>query len=167
MSKTGIFYGSLTGTTKKIAEKLGAILGVKPEDINNVADTSPSKVGNYDNLVLGTSTWGKGALEKDWLNFIAGVEELDLKGKTISLFGCGDETMEGTFCAGVGELYKRLQKTDAEFIGDYDTIGYEVGESPALIDGKAVGLLLDEVNHPEATPLRLAGWVNQIEKEFK
>ena len=71
----------------------------------------PSKVGGYDVLVLGTSTWGDGDLEDDWFDFLAGLESLDLAGKKIALFGCGDETMDDTFCSGVGELYERLQPT--------------------------------------------------------
>lgn len=162
MKKTAIFYGSLTGTTKDIAHKIGNLLGIEDKDIYDVAQTAPSVVADYDNLILGSSTWGDGELEEDWYDFIAGLEVLDLKGKKIALFGCGDETMGSTFCAAVGELYNRLQKTGAEFTGDYDIAGYDVSETPAMIGGKIVGLLIDEVNHPELTPRRLAGWTAEL-----
>lgn len=57
---------------------------------------------------MGSSTWGDGELEDDWYDFIAGVEVLDLKGKKVALFGCGDESMTDTFCNAVGELHDRL-----------------------------------------------------------
>ena len=166
MRKIGIFYGSATGTTADVAKRIAALLGVDDSDVHDVADTAPSKVGGYDVLVLGTNTWGDGDLEDDWFDFLAGLESLDLAGKKIALFGCGDETMDDTFCSGVGELYERLQPTGATFIAPYDTIGYTFAHSKAKPNDslEAVGLLLDEVNHPELTAARLAGWTALISK---
>lgn len=164
MKKTGIFYGSSTGTTKEIARRIGKILGIADADIHNVADSAPDAVADYDVLIMGTSTWGSGDLQSDWYDFLAGVQSLDLRGKKIALFGCGDETMSNTFCDGVGELYDRLSQTGAEFIGAYDTDGYKFESSTAVKEengGKAVGLLIDEVNHPEMTDFRLRSWIGE------
>ncbi|MDE6282692.1 MAG: flavodoxin [Muribaculaceae bacterium] len=166
MKKYGIFYGSATGTTEKIARRIGELLGVDSADIMDVASVAPYKVGEYEVLILGTSTWGSGNLEDDWYDYIAGLEELELKGKKIALFGCGDETMADTFCSAVGELHDRLIKTDAEFIAPYDTIGYTFEHSAAKPDDalEAYGLLLDEVNHPELTETRLRGWTSLVKE---
>lgn len=167
MKKIGIFYGSATGTTEKTARRIGNLLGVSDEHIFNVANTAPSKSGDYELLILGTSTWGNGNLEDDWYDFLAGLEELDLRGKEIALFGCGDETMRDTFCSGVGELYNRLVNTGAQFIAPYDTIGYNFDHSAAKPEDalEAYGLLLDDVNHPELTETRLRGWTNLIKQQ--
>lgn len=164
MKKIGIFYGSATGTTEKIAKRIGELLGVSPDDILDVASTAPSKVGDYDLLVLGSSTWGAGDLEDDWYDFLDGLEALDLAGKEIALFGCGDETMSDTFCSAVGEIHDRLHNSGATFIAPYDTIGYTFDHSAAKPDDalEAYGLLLDEVNHPELTETRLRGWVELL-----
>lgn len=162
MKKVGIFYGSTTGTTEAVAFKIAKLMGMADGDVHDVASSTPSQLGDYDLLILGTSTWGSGEIEEDWLDFLDGAEELSLKGKKIALFGCGDETMTDTFCNGVGELYSRLKPTGAEFVGRYDTIGYSYARSAAEIDGEIVGLLLDEVNHPELTDLRLRGWTTQL-----
>lgn len=162
MQKTGIFYGSTTGTTAAIAADIARKLGVNEADVHNVSETSPDAFGKYDVLILGTSTWGSGDLQEDWYDFISGIEVLDLKRKKIALFGCGDETMSDTFCNAVGTLYDRLQPTGATFIAPYDTVGYSFNSSSAVRDGIGVGLLLDEVNHPEATGIRLQGWINEI-----
>lgn len=61
--KTGIFYGSATGTTAHIAEKIGKLLNVDSADIHDVANTVPSEVGKYDVLIMGSSTWGDGELK--------------------------------------------------------------------------------------------------------
>ncbi|MDE6651418.1 MAG: flavodoxin [Paramuribaculum sp.] len=166
MKKIGIFYGSSTGTTKSVAERIGTTLGISKEDVFDVANVSPSKLADYDVLLLGTSTWGSGELEDDWYDFIAGVEEMYLKDKTIALFGCGDENMSDTFCDGVGILYDRLQKTDAKFIGAFNTEGYEFSNSEAVKNGSAVGLLLDEVNKPSLSDKRIAEWSELLKSEF-
>lgn len=162
MKKFGIFYGSTTGTTENVASRIAKIMGIADEDVRNVAETAPSALADYDTLILGTSTWGSGELQEDWYDFIDGAASLTLKGKRIALFGCGDETMTDTFCNAVGTLYDRLLPTGAEFIGQFDTEGYKYDESSAVRDGEAVGLLLDEVNHPELTDFRLRQWVGEI-----
>lgn len=166
MKKIGIFYGSTTGTTKAVAEEIGKIMNVDAADIYDVADAAPSTVGDYDLLLLGTSTWGSGELQDDWYDFIAGLEVLDFKGKKIALFGCGDESMSDTFCNAVGELYRRLQSTGAEFIGFYPATCYSFDSSSAVSEGIGVGLLLDNVNRPELSADRIKGWVEELYKNI-
>lgn len=164
MKKIGIFYGSATGTTEKVARRIAVLLSVPEEDIHDVSATAPSAVGPYDILVMGSSTWGSGEMETAWYDFTDALEVLDLRGKKAALFGCGDQTMEDTFCSAVGELYDRLRPTGIEFIAPYDTIGYSFEHSKAVPENAvdAVGLLLDEVNLPELTETRLRGWTTLV-----
>lgn len=165
MKKIGIFYGSTTGTTKDVAERLAKLLNVAAEDVHDVAEAAPSDVAPYDLLVLGTSTWGSGELQDSWQDYIAGMEELDLRGRKIAIFGCGDESMSSTFCDAVGTLHDRLKDTGAEFVGAFPDGVYTFDSSTADHDGGvAVGLLLDETNHPELTDGRLAEWASLIVK---
>ncbi|MDE6264578.1 MAG: flavodoxin [Paramuribaculum sp.] len=166
MKKIGIFYGSTTGTTKEVAEKIAKALGVAPEDVNNVDGTAPSKVADYDVLVLGSSTWGSGELQDNWYDFIEGIESLYLGGKDIAIFGCGDENMADTFCNAVGIIYNRLQSTGANFIGAYNTAGYDFSESEAVKDGVAVGLLIDNTNHPDLTDKKVNEWCAEIKSQI-
>lgn len=167
MKKIGIFYGSSTGATEDVAHRLAKLLNISEDNVFDVAKAKPSDVAPYDLLLLGSSTWGSGDLQDDWYDFLAGLEELDLKGKYIALFGCGDETMSDTFNGAIGIIYEKLQKTGATFIGSYEASEYTFDESPAFIDGQFVGLLLDEVNHSDITDERLKGWVEKLEKEIK
>lgn len=164
MKKYGIIYGSLTGTTADVARRIGAALDVDIDDIMNVKDVAPSQLANYETLVIGTSTWGAGEIESDWYDLLDGIEAVDLKGKKIAVFGCGDETMTDTFCNGVGELYQRLGNTGATFIAPFSADCYHFNETAAKINGEIVGLLLDEVNHPELTPERIVAWTDLIKK---
>lgn len=166
MSKIGIFYGSATGETKEVAHEIAKAMGVSETDIHNVAESAPSDVASYDVLLLGSSTWGSGDLEEDWYDFIDGLEALDLKNKIVALFGCGDETMSDTFGGALGVIYDRLQKTGAWFIGSYPADVYHFHHSPAEKEGRIVGLLIDNVNHPELTVGRVDGWTTQLKGEL-
>ena len=155
MEKIGIFYGSTTGITESVAYRLAELMHVKKEDIHDVARSKPSEIRQYELLLLGSSTWGSGDLQDDWYDFLDGIETLDLKDKTIALFGCGDQSMSDTFCNAVGTIYHRLQKTGATFYGAFEAGDYTFDKSTAFINGKFIGLLIDDVNEPEKTENRL------------
>ena len=167
MKKFGIFFGSSTGTTEEIAHKIAGLLNIDSADVHNVATTAPDAVADYEVLLLGSSTWGSGELQDDWYDFLTGLEALDLKGKKIAIFGLGDESMSDTFCNAVGIIHKSLQPTGATFIGRYPDSVYHFEESEANENGEGLGLLLDEVNHPELTDERLKGWVAELEAQTK
>lgn len=162
MKKIGIYYGSATGTTAGIAKKIAELLNVADADLHDVASTSPSTLGDYDVLVLGSSTWGDGELEDDWYDFADGSKALDLKGKKIALFGCGDETMSDTFCDAVGRLYEVYEPTGAKFIGRFNADGYNFEHSLAADGDEMRGLVLDETNRPDLTDKRLQEWTSLI-----
>lgn len=163
MAKIGIFYGSSTGVTAEVAREIAKALNVTDADVHDVAKSKPSDLGNYDILVLGSSTWGDGDIEHEWYDFLDGARALDLKGKKIAIFGCGDETMADTFCNAVGILYKEMKKTGAEMIAPFDAVGYNFNHSEAALGNHTyAGLMLDQVNHPQLTPGRIAEWVKEI-----
>lgn len=166
MKNTVIIYGSTTGTTENVAHKLAKLMGVDEKDVVDVKNIAPSQLGNYDNIIAGSSTWGSGELQDDWFDFVDGLKALDLPGKKVAIFGCGDETMGDTFCGAVATLYEAFKSTGATMVGAFDIVGYDVTSTPAEIDGTIVGLLLDEVNHPEATDLRLRKWAQLVADEF-
>ncbi len=152
MDKIGIFYGSTTGNTAEVAKMIAEQLGVADADVHDVAETAPSAVAPYSLIILGSSTWGDGDLQDDFSDFLDGLAAVDLKGKRVAIFGCGDESMTDTFCNAVGTIYKRMQPTD----------GYEFNHSDAVVDGKAEGLLIDQVNHPEITAERVKEWCAEL-----
>lgn len=163
MKPTGIFFGTATGQTREVALKIAKTLGIPAADVHDVTTTAPSEVGKYTNLILGSSTWGDGDLEDGWADFIDGLQAMDLKGKKIALFGCGDTTMRETFCNAVGILHDRLAGTGAMFIGEaFPTTGYDFASSRAVKGGVAYGLLLDNVNHENLTDGRIAQWCEML-----
>lgn len=164
MKKYVIIYGSATGVTADVATRIGEALGVDKQDVVDVAKISPDIVRDYEFLILGTSTWGDGEIEEDWYDMLAALEVMSLKDKKVALFGCGDENMTDTFCNGVGELYNRLKATGAQFVGAYNADCYDFNSSSAVVDGKPVGLLLDQVNKSAFSDERIKEWAEIVKK---
>lgn len=165
MNKTLIIYGSSTGTCEDLASRIAEKLGV--EDVIDVAKLEAGKVADYQNLILGTSTWGAGELQDDWYDGLNTLKAEDLNGKTIALFGCGDSESYGdTFCGGMAELYNGLQDKGVKFVGAVSTDGYTFDDSESVVDGKFVGLALDEVNESDKTDERIDAWVEAIKPEL-
>lgn len=167
MKKTCIIYGSSTGTCQGIADKIAAKLGVDSADVFDVANISADTVASYDNLLLGTSTWGAGELQDDWYDGLETLKSAGLSGKTIALFGCGDcESYSDTFCGAMGEIYEGLKGSGATFVGQVSADGYTYDDSAAVVDGKFVGLALDDVNEDDKTDERIDAWADSIKESL-
>lgn len=162
--KTGIFYGSTTGTTESVAKRIGAALGVDEKNVVNVKKASPASAADYDVIILGCSTWGSGDMQSDMHDFLDGVQALDLRGKKVAFFGCGNEKMSKTFCNGVGYMYDMMKDTHATFIGAYPAELYSFESSKAVRDGMAVGLLIDDTNHTDLTGPRIKQWADVLKE---
>ena len=165
MKKTVIIFGTSTGTCEDLAGRIGAKLGV--DNIINVTDLNDSVIADNDNLILGTSTWGAGELQDDWYDGIKVIQGANRSGKTVALFGCGDsESYPDTFVGGMAELYNAAKNAGANIIGAVSTDGYTFDESEAVVDGKFVGLALDEVNEDDKTDERINAWVEEIKQNL-
>lgn len=164
MNTTIVIYGSSTGTCEAIAEKIASKLGCEAV---NVQELTKDIIDNHQNLILGTSTWGAGELQDDWYDGLKPLNESDLSGKVIAFFGCGDcESYSDTFVGGMGELYNGIKDSGAHFIGSVDTDGYTYDDSEAVIDGRFIGLPLDEINEEDKTDSRIEEWLSAISAEL-
>ncbi len=160
MNATIVIYGSSTGTCEAIAEKIASKLGCEAV---NVQDLTAEVISNNKNLILGTSTWGAGEVQDDWYDGLKILQGSDLSGKTVAFFGCGDSaSYSDTFVGGIGELYNGIKDSGAKFIGSVDTSGYTFDDSEAVIDGRFIGLPLDDINEDDQTDGRIETWVAAI-----
>lgn len=159
MKKTVIFYGSTTGTCEDLANRLAGELGVEAK---SAAEFSADAAG-YDVLVLGTSTWGEGEVQDDWYGALDTLKSLNLAGKTVALFGCGDSSSyPDSFCGGMKALYDAAVEAGATVLEGPSADGYSFSSSEAVVDGKFVGVALDELNEPEKTDERLAPMIEAV-----
>ncbi len=90
--KVLIVFGSSKGRTGRIAEILSDALtgnGLTPV-LKNVFEARPEELLEYRYIVLGSSTYGQGDLQQDFLDFERGMDDLDLTGIKAAVFGSGN-----------------------------------------------------------------------------
>lgn len=163
MSKIGLFYDTDTGTTRKVAKQIRKLLGEDTVSLCNVVKATPEDFARYDALILGTPTLGDGELPENWEAFLPQLQDMDLSGKTVALFGLGDQVGYGhEFVDALGILWEAVSDCGATVVGEWPTGDYSYSQSRAEVDGVFVGLVLDNDNESDRTPERLAGWLAQV-----
>lgn len=176
MAKIGLFFGTDTGKTRKVAKmikkKFDDELMAKPVNVNKA---TAEEIAGYDYLILGTPTLGEGLLpglsadceNESWEEFLATIEDVDFSGKTVAIYGLGDQVGYGhEFQDAMLEIYEFFSEKGAKIVGAWPTEGYEFEHSEAIVDGKFVGLALDLDNQQNLTEERLDVWLKQIAPDF-
>ncbi|MGA2822829.1 MAG: flavodoxin [Bacteroidales bacterium] len=167
MANIGIFYGSTTGNTEKVANFIRQAFGEENADVYNVDITDLADVQKYPNLIFGVSTWGVSDLQDDFEDFMEILEQVDFSGKKVAIFGLGDQsTYTDSFVDAMGILYKRLKKKGVKIVGFVPRTGYSFNASLALVKDKLAGLAIDEEFESQLTGQRVADWVGNLKKEF-
>lgn len=165
MAKIGIFYGSTEGNTENVAEMIAGSLG--DADLHDVDSSSAEDVQQYDQLIFGCPTWEIGELQEDWETFIDVLDDVDFSGKKVAYFGLGDaQGYPDTFVDALGIIHERLKDKGASFVGFWPTDEYEYDASKGEINGKFLGLVIDEDNEPDLTEDRVKRWTDQLKNEF-
>lgn len=162
MKKIGIFYGSSTGVTAEIAQKIAKKVGAEAH-MYDVANASAEEALAYDLLLLGSSTWGVGDLQDDWEGFLPNLQRQNLAGKEVALFGTGDQdSYPDSFCEALFLIKEALSSNGVSFVGAYAPEGYTYDATRAEEDGKLIGLAIDEVNQDDLTDERIDLWLKAI-----
>lgn len=165
--KTGIFYGSDTGDTEDVAKIMASIIGVDEVDLCDIGEASVEDFDKYERIIIGLSTWYDGELQSDWEYFFPNLDDIDFTGKTVAIFGLGDQEGYGTwFVDGIGIVYDKIMEKGAKVVGEWATDGYDFDESKAVKNGKFVGLAIDEDNQTHQTEERVNKWLKQISGDF-
>lgn len=167
MKKTGLFYGVSTKKTALIGKEIQEAFGDDKADIVAVEEAGKKEFENYDNLIVGASTWFDGELPSYWDELLPELDSLKMKGKKVAIFGLGDQDgYPENFVDGIGLLAEFFESAGAQVVGFTSPEGYTFEGSRALRDGKFLGLALDQENQSDKTPARIAAWVKQLKKEF-
>ena len=171
MANIGIFFGTDTGRTRKVAKMIAKRLGDLAADPVNVNKTTPDDFLAFDALIIGTPTLGEGELpglecgaqNESWAEFLPQLDGADMTGKVVAIFGLGDQDTYGNeFCDAMIELYDCVTACGATVVGAWPTDGYTFQNSQAVVDDQFVGLALDLDNQADQTDARLDAWLPQV-----
>ena len=162
MATVNVVFGSTTGETERYANIIAEALGVTAVAVGDAdLDTYGADV-----LLLGSSTWGYGDLQDDWAAGIDLLDAVDLAGKKVGLFGCGDSIgFADTFANALGTLADKVTERGGTLIGAIEPPAAYPTESMACRDGKFIGLALDSTNEADLADELTAAWIDQIKAE--
>jgi len=166
-----LFYGSDTHKTHEVVQStilpLLRLEGVEVQD-KVIPELTDEDWIEHDMFILGVPTWYYGELQSDWEAYFDHFKTLDFTGKTVALFGLGDQWgYDEWFIDGVGILAEVLLENGAELICPWPAEGYDFQKSRALKnEGEFYGLALDEDNQYELTKSRCELWVPQVVAAF-
>lgn len=176
MARIGLFFGTNTGKTRKVAKMIKKRFDDDTmADPLNVNKATAAEVAQYQYLILGTPTLGDGELpglsadceNESWEEFLPQLQGVDFTGKTVALYGLGDQVgYADEYVDAMKELYDFVVERGAKVVGAWPTEGYEFEHSEAVVDGKFVGLALDLDNQSNLTEQRLAAWLQIIAPDF-
>jgi flavodoxin I len=166
MDKIGLIYSFNTRKTTQAAEKIAQEFGNSIEKVNAETLTEEQFL-SYRHLVLGVPTWFDGELPNYWDEFVPSLDKIDLKGKSIAIFGNGDQKgYPENFVDGIGIMAKMLENRGAKIVGFTPHKGYDFETSQAVRDDKFIGLALDFENQSSQVATKIRKWVEQLKKEF-
>lgn len=175
MAKIGIFFGTDTGRTRLIAKQIAKKLGDLADAPVNIGRTTLADFLAYDSLIVGSPTLSDGMLpgescglsQPSWEEFVPQLAEVDLTGKTIAIFGLGDQKKyPNEFVDAIGLLHDAFADSGARVVGRWPTEGYDFAASKAVDGDEFLGLALDQHHQPVLTEQRIDAWLEQIKPEL-
>jgi flavodoxin I len=176
MSRIGLFFASSTGNTRRIAKFIKKRYNDETmADALNVNKASPELIASFSHLIFGTSTLGGGQLPGlstdcmggGWEEFLPKLKDVDFTGKTVALFGLGDQDKyPDEFVDAMGEIYQFVVARGAIVVGAWPADDYNFIQSKALVEDQFIGLVLDQENQKNLTDARLDTWLKLIAPEF-
>jgi flavodoxin long chain len=167
--KIGLFFGSDEGNTESVAYRIQSRFEEDEIDVRDIADVTQLDFDDYQLMILGIPTWDFGQIQSDWEEFWDDLLKIDFTGKTVALFGLGDQFGYGDyFLDAMGMLNDVLINNGAKIIGHWSAEGYEFDASKAYDkeNNQFVGLALDEDQQEELTDIRIKQWCEQIKASF-
>ena len=167
MNKTAIIYSFNTRKTGKVAERIRDAFGEDQVEMVNAEEVTGDQFMGFDRIIMGVATWFDGELPNYWDEFLPDLEDLDLTGKKIALFGLGDQKgYPENFLDGVGIMAGILEQLGATLVGFTPVEGYEFESSLAQRGDRFTGLAIDYENQGSMNKERVEAWVEKLKKEF-
>ncbi|WP_024850869.1 flavodoxin FldA [Hydrogenovibrio kuenenii] len=169
MAQVGLFYGTDTGNTERVADMIKDKIGADIVDVYDIASASAADFAKYDKIILGQPTWYYGELQSSWDDFWDEFKGIDFTDKQVACFGLGDQADYAEyFLDAMGLMHDIALENGSIPVGYWSTDGYQFDESKAVTeDGEFfVGLAIDEDQQPEMTAERVDQWVDQVKEEM-
>jgi flavodoxin I len=171
-NKIAVLYGPVGGNTERVAKLIVKKIGSENCVLIPVKDASVATFEGYKSFIIGgstigTHTWSHKNSSSDWDKFMPLFKQIDFSGKKVAIFGLGDQlAYTNNFVDDMRTLYDVLIENGASILGQTSTDDYEFNESAAVVNGKFVGLPLNEDHEEELSEGRIEGWIKSFINQF-
>ncbi|MBQ9407470.1 MAG: flavodoxin [Desulfovibrio sp.] len=145
MSKVLIIYGSSTGNTESIAQKIGELIAAAGHeaDVKNAADVNADNLTEgYDATLFGCSAWGEEELEMqdDFLPLFEAFDKAGLSGHKVAAFASGDQAYPH-FCGAVDAIEERAKELGATVIAEGLKMEGDASNDPGAVSAFAQDII--------------------------
>lgn len=143
MKKATIIFGSTTGNTEIVADKIAENLAGYETQVVYVTDAKDDAlVQGADLVIYGCSTMGLGELQEDFQPYYDNrMTAALLKGKDVAVFGLGDkENYEDYFCWSADLLSKKVKECGANLVCEPLKVDGEPDDNEEAVVAWAKGL---------------------------
>ncbi|MBQ4200054.1 MAG: flavodoxin domain-containing protein [Kiritimatiellae bacterium] len=138
MDQIHVIYGSTTGMTEAVADKIAKALDAQAFNIG----AGDAAAFDAELLVLGSSTWGVGDLQDDWAAKLDEVKR-NFASKKVAVFGLGDSIgFADSYCVAAETIANAAKAAGATLVGEI--------------------LKIDDTNEADQTDGKIAAWVETI-----
>jgi flavodoxin I len=163
----GLLYATQTGNTETVAGYIAEAAGLEAAD---VGDYAAEDLTEFDGLIVGCPTWNTDADEyrsgTAWDDVIDDIKGTDLSGKTVAVFGVGDQEGYGdNYTDGIEELHETFAAAGAKMVGYVSTDSYNHSSSKSVRGDKFLGCPFDEDNQSDMSEERASAWIAQLKSE--
>ena len=122
MIRTGIFYASISGRTGKVADAIARHLSQGTIDVVNLRSRPGIDFGQYEFLIFGSGTYGKGNMHHLWERL--GTHPPDIGGIPVAVFAIGDRRHHAdTFAGAVHHLAAFAELAGGNLVGRCEDTG--------------------------------------------
>lgn len=175
MSKIALLYAPKGGSVEQAAQKLYKNYKGVNMDMIEISGFNVSHLADYDHFIMGCSTvgaekWQDAEADNEWDALFYSLKEknVSLKGKKVAIFGLGNQILyPDHFVDAMIYLKNKSEALGAEVIGEWPNEGFDFTNSDSIVDGKFVGLPLDEDNEAEKSDERINAWLKIITKHMQ
>ncbi len=171
-NKVAILYGPIGGNTEVVAKIIVDQIGENRSELIPVELADETTIEQFNKIIvggatIGTHNWSDESSKKGWETFLPKLRKADLSGKTFAIFGLGDHiAYPDNFVDDIRLIYDAVIEQKGNVVGQCAVDDYTFNDSTALVNGKFVGLPIDQDHESDKTEERIKAWIEKLKPNF-
>ena len=139
------------------------------DHVHNIAKIPITRMLEYDLIILGSPTYGKGNLHYAWNDVLIEMQNLDFKERKFAVFCLGDQRFhEKSFAGAIERLSQPIASHSMKIIGKGWETNNTYSDTTHVLAAKSVlGLIVDDGNEKGQTLERIRLWCGKLKEDLE